>query len=608
MYVGQAGIRDNGKSFIARMNEHLTNKSESYWGKWEYIAVIVNEKNDWGSTELDALEYLFWSMIPVGNRYNSKLPSSNGADLSLYTDIVNQTKSYLNKMQFTMFLEDTKEKTTKQVNKIISAKSDKPIDLSNGTTKVPDITTPEWVVKKMIAELPQELFDNPDTKFIDPACKAGEYLEAIYKRCSESEVHRSHFKDSIDPESFQKMHIINNQIYGISLTPNSFKLVTTGKMKGAPNIRFINNYVNKVKQFKLKDILEEEFGRMKFDVVIGNPPYNEAETKQSTAVYGDFVLNLRDCADYISFITPARWYSGGRGKNLPALRNELLNKGRLRTLVDFPNKDDVFKDSVNINGGVCYYLWDKNYNGECNTKQIIKEAGKYKTVYDTNRDIGKYPVFIRDNQGLNIIEKVIEVNNGNYFLGDIGVQAVDCFNVKDNPFVHGYRSEGDINIVDSSGYLYAKREYLNNPHLIDCYNVIVTHAIGGEGYVIPNTVRILDIGEACSVTYLCVGGTTDYKKAEYLLKYIKSKLVRFLVLQTITGQNISANSFRFVPLQQFDSTDGIAWSNSIEDIDRQLYKKYNLTPEEINYIEKKIKPMLTLRDAEAALINKKLTQ
>lgn len=85
-------------------------------------------------------------------------------------------------------------------------------------------------------------------------------------------------------------------------------------------------------------------------------------------------------------------------------------------------------------------------------------------------------------------------------------------------------------------------------------------------------------------------------------------MVRFLILQTITGQNISANSFRFVPLQQFDSTDGIAWSNSIEDIDRQLYKKYNLTPEEINYIEKKIKPMLTLRDAEAALINKKLTQ
>ena len=605
MYVGQAGIRTTGESVIKRISEHLTKVNESYYDKWDYIAVLTNEKEDWGPTELCALEHIFWSLIPIGNRFNTDLPSSKGADLSVFTDIVNQIKAYLNKMQFSMFSSDTEEKTEKQVQKIAAAKSNIPINLNDGTMKVPDITTPDWVVINMINKIPPELFDNPDTIFLDPACKAGEYLEEIFNRCMKSEKHKMHFSGYSKPEIAQAMHILTKQIFGVAITPNSLK-ITTKRMLGSPNIIMIPNYIEKIRAGNnLIDILNKEFNReMKFDVIIGNPPYNDAETKKSTAIYSDFVLQLKNHSRFISFITPARWYSGGRGRSLNELRQTLLSEGHLKELVDYPDSKEVFNKSVNINGGVCYYLYDKEYNGNCNVAQFYNK----KEVYNRPRDLSKYPIFIRDIIGLGIIEKVRQVNEGRYYLSEVGVQSVDCFNVKDNIAVHGYYCEGDIRIVDATGYLYAKREYLNNQRLIDCYNVIVTHAVGGEGYVIPNTTKILEKGEACSVTYLCVGGTSDREKAVRLSKYIKTKFVRFLILQTISGQNISANSFMFVPVQQFDETDNIDWVRSIAGIDEQLYAKYNLSIDEIEYIEKTIKPMndITEQDAKAAMVQKML--
>ena len=602
MYVGKAGIRADGESVIKRTREHLTNTNESYYGKWDHIIILTNEKEDWGATEIAALEYIFWSLIPKGNRYNSQLPSSNGADLSLYADMITQIKAYINKMQFQMFIKDTEKETKEQVKEIAAAKSDIPIDLNTGTLTVPDITTPKWVVKQMINLLPQELFDNTNTIFLDPACKAGEYLEEIFNRCMESEKHKQHFKNFSNPELAQAMHILTKQLYGIALTPNSLKIASL-KMQGSPNIISISNYIDRIKSGSLIKLINEEFGKsMKFDVVIGNPPYNDNEASISTAIYSEFLLKLKEHSRYISFITPARWYSSGRG--LTKLRGTLLNEKHLSTLVDFPNSGDIF-NNVRITGGVCYYLYDNNYIGNCNVKQSVNK----KIIYNDIRDLSKYPIFVRDSIGLNIIDKVMQVNNGNYVFSDVGVQSVDCFNVKDNIAVHGYYREGDTKIVDSTGYLYANRDYLNNQHLIDCYNVIVTHAIGGEGYVIPKTVRILDKGEACSVTYLCIGATQSKEKAENLLKYIKSKFVRFLILQTLSGQNISASNFMFVPVFQFDESDGIDWLGGISNIDQQLYKKYNLSSDEVAYIEAKIKPMesFTKEDVAAAYINQQLT-
>lgn len=179
-----------------------------------------------------------------------------------------------------------------------------------------------------------------------------------------------------------------------------------------------------------------------------------------------------------------------------------------------------------------------------------------------------------------------------------------------------------IGIDDASGTLYAYRYYLNDPYnLIDSYNVAVTHAVGSKDYVIPKTLHILEAGKACSVTYLCVGGTKNRENAEDLLKFIKTKFTRFLLKQAISSINISSKSFSFVPIQDFNSLeyqtcndeDKIDWSQSLSFIDQQLYKKYNLSEEEIAYIESTIKPMdeepkiqYTAQDAMANFVNKQL--
>lgn len=168
MYVGQAGIRNNGESVLDRLNEHvfLGNDPVRYLDKWTDIVVVTNEKKEWGATHLDALEHIFWSLIPVGNRYNAQKPTCTGADLNKFTGAVNQIKEYLDYLGYNMFKSKTSEEMKANVKIVANAKSDLPIDLDRGTTKIPNITTPKWIVEKMVGMLPQYLFDNPNITFL----------------------------------------------------------------------------------------------------------------------------------------------------------------------------------------------------------------------------------------------------------------------------------------------------------------------------------------------------------------------------------------------------------------------------------------------------------
>lgn len=326
---------------------------------------------------------------------------------------------------------------------------------------------------------------------------------------------------------------------------------------------------------------------MKFDVIIGNPPYNDTNTKIATAIYSRFISKSVEVSKkYVSFIIPARWYAGGRG--LDSLRNMLLSQKHLRLLTDFADETDVFPN-VSIAGGVCYFIFDNKYSGDC---RVIERA-QDNIISDTYRDLSKQEIFVRDIKAVNIIEKIASIYRSKTYM-DFIVQSVDYFSTKDNPYVSEIKySEEDVPIADSSGTLYADRHNITDPNrLIDAYNVMITHAVGSEGYVIPKTIRVLEFGEACSVTYLCIGGTKYRSNAINLMNYIKTKFCRFLMKQAISGINISAKSFVFVPFQDFNSeTSDIDWSKSIPEIDQQLYKKYNLTQEEVDYIEATIKPM-----------------
>lgn len=609
MYVGQAGIRNNNQSVLDRLNEHAWEGTdpEKYIDKWTDIVVVTNEKKAWGATELDALEHIFWSLIPVGNRYNSHKPSCTGADLSKFTEAVKQIKEYLDYLQYTMFKEKTDEVLTQNISDIARAKSEFPVDLDRGTTRIPNITTPPRIVAKMLELLPSEIW-NDETIFLDPACKDGGFLRAIYDRLVKDPKLIAKYNGNVDS---LKNKILSN-LYGIALNQNS-KAATIKNLNGFRyNITTVANYVNKLKNKRLKNIIKEEFGEdMKIDVVIGNPPYNDDDTKAATTIYSRFVEDGMEMADKCStFIIPARWYASGRG--LDHFRKIMLTQHKIKKLVDYEDEKQIFPNQT-IAGGVCYFLADKDDNKICEITSIKKDG----SIATVNRELDKYDIFVRDADALGIIDK-IKLDKGFCSLS-IGVQSVDYFKVKDNPYVCTKKESDDmIPIVDASGFLYANREDLNDTYnLIDTYNVIVTHAIGSKSYVLTKSTQILPIGQACSVTYLCIGATKNRRNAEHLLKYIQTKFVRFLIKQVLSGINISAKSFTFVPMQDFTSDSDIDWSQPISNIDRQLYKKYNLSEEEVAYIESTIKSLdttveasptmkFTLQEAEANLINRRI--
>lgn len=608
MYVGQAGIRDNGQSVLDRLNEHAWkgNDPARYIDKWTDIVVVTNEKKAWGPTELDALEHIFWSLIPVGNRYNSIKPSCKGVNLDEFAEAVKQIKEYIDYLQYSMFKDKTDEVLSQNIQDIARAKSELPVDLDRGTTRIPNITTPPRVVSKMLDMLPAEVW-NDETVFLDPACKDGGFLRAIYDRLISDKKLIAKYNGNADA---LKNKILSN-LYGIALNQNS-KAVTVKNLNGfGYNTTVIPDYVKKIRYESLEKLTKEAFGEknMKFDVVIGNPPYNDDDTKVATAIYSRFVEDGMEMADKCSaFITPARWYASGRG--LDHFRKLMLTQHKIKKLVDYEDEKQIFPNQT-IAGGVCYFLADKEDNKLCEITSVKRD----KSSTTTSRELDKLTIFVRDTKALEIIDKIMDEK---FYALSVGVQSVDYFNVKDNPYVcDDKKDDSMVPIVDAYGFLYANREDLNDEHnLIDKYNVIVTHAIGSKDYVLPKTMRILPIGQACSVTYLCIGATNNKDNAENLLKYIKTRFVRFLIKQAISGINISSKSFMFVPLQDFTSSSDIDWSQSIADIDKKLYKKYNLTDAEISYIESTIKPMdtepskqkYTPQDVMANYINSQLQQ
>lgn len=608
MYVGQAGIRDNGQSVLDRLNEHAWkgNDPARYIDKWTDIVVVTNEKKAWGPTELDALEHIFWSLIPVGNRYNSIKPSCKGVNLDEFAEAVKQIKEYIDYLQYSMFKDKTDEVLSQNIQDIARAKSELPVDLDRGTTRIPNITTPPRVVSKMLDMLPAEVW-NDETVFLDPACKDGGFLRAIYDRLISDKKLIAKYNGNADA---LKNKILSN-LYGIALNQNS-KAVTVKNLNGfGYNTTVIPDYVQKIRYESLEKLTKEAFGEknMKFDVVIGNPPYNDDDTKVATAIYSRFVEDGMKMADKCSaFITPARWYASGRG--LDHFRKLMLTQHKIKKLVDYEDEKQIFPNQT-IAGGVCYFLADKEDNKLCEITSVKRD----KSSTTTSRELDKLTIFVRDTKALEIIDKIMDEK---FYALSVGVQSVDYFNVKDNPYVcDDKKDDSMVPIVDAYGFLYANREDLNDEHnLIDKYNVIVTHAIGSKDYVLPKTMRILPIGQACSVTYLCIGATNNKDNAENLLKYIKTRFVRFLIKQAISGINISSKSFMFVPLQDFTSSSDIDWSQSIADIDKKLYKKYNLTDAEISYIEGTVKSMdtepskqkYTPQDVMANYINSQLQQ
>ena len=487
-----------------------------------------------------------------------------------------------------------------------------------------EVFTPPEIANKMLDMLPQELFKSSKTTFLDPACKSGVFLREIAKRLLVG------LKDEIPNLQERVNHIFKNQVFGIAITeltsllsrrsvycskyPNcKYSVCQFDENDAQGNIYFSNikhQWINgkclhcgasqkeysdekreNLESHAYQFIHKERLGKlenMKFDVIIGNPPYqmNDGGGEGSSAkpIYNLFIQQAKKLNPrYMSFIIPARWYAGGKG--LDKFRDDMLNDKKIKILHDYPETNDCFP-GLNIRGGICFFLWDKEYNGIC---EIFNHLKNQTSISRRNLLEDKCSTFIRYNEAISILNKIRKENE---FM-DSKVSSRMPFGIPSNFSNYSTEKNEKTNILlyrsdrgSSEKKVFISGNQINkNMKWKDKIKVLVSKASpGGDEYphsVISNPI-LAEKNSVCTETYLIVDFVETEDEGNNLISYMKTRFFRFLMSLVKNTQNISKSIFQFVPIQDFSKS----WT------DEELYKKYNLTQEEIDFIESMIRPML----------------
>lgn len=475
-----------------------------------------------------------------------------------------------------------------------------------------EVFTPPELANAMLDMLPADLWCDPDAKFLDPGAKSGIFLREIAKRLIVGlETAYPNLQERLD-------HIFREQLYGIATTelcsllsrrsvycskyPNSkYSVVRFDTADG--NVRYKrtqhewrNGKCVKCRanqdEYDRGDELEsyayefihlddpEEAFHMKFDVIIGNPPYQLSDggyNASAMPIYQNFVTQAKKLNPrYLAMITPSRWFSGGRG--LDAYRAEMLSDRHISKLYDFEDATECFP-GVDMSGGVSYFLWEREYEGDClvvNCKNGRQDAAV--------RSLGKYETLIRSNRAVSIVDKVTAVTTE--FMRD-RVSSMKPFGLRTYAQPTG---KGDLTLRWRNGKGAIERQDITaGQDMIDRHKVIVSrvvyeHAGGTDAQGKRRVLSILETlepGEVCTETYVVVDSFDTAEEAANCRAYLTTKFARFLIGQVASGQMVNKKSFQFVPQMDFIQE----WT------DKELYARYGLSDEEVEYIESTIKEM-----------------
>lgn len=340
---------------------------------------------------------------------------------------------------------------------------------------------------------------------------------------------------------------------------------------------------------------------MQFDVIIGNPPYqldDGGHGKSAAPIYHLFVEQAKKLEPrYLSLVIPARWFAGGKG--LDEFRESMLADDRLRSIDDYLSASDVFP-GVGLKGGICYFLWDRDNPGPCRVTTHFKDwplSTTTRPLLEEGAD-----VFIRFNEGLSILKKVVAVESGeSQSLSLPDRKRFDRLVSSRKPFGlettfkgKATKRAGDVLVYQNGGTGYTpRRSIATGTELIDKWKLFAGYAAPGTGNKDTYPHRIISTpfvggpGSISSETYLCIGPFNSQTEAESVLSYLSCRLTRLLILLHKPSQHVTRKVYSFVPSQK--------WTRQWTDED--LYAKYALTGGEIAFIEKIVRPMDLSGDA-----------
>lgn len=492
-----------------------------------------------------------------------------------------------------------------------------------------EVFTPPLVVNQMLDALPTEIWSDKNATFLDPMCKSGVFLREIAKRLVKG------LEPEIPDLQERLNHIFSKQLYGIAITEltallsrrsvycsksaNSKYSVCENFESSEGNIIFSNTehewkgnkcvFCDASKKVYDRDkelethayqfihtTKPEELFNMRFDVIVGNPPYQLTDSGFGTSaapIYDKFVSQAKKLNPrFITMIIPARWFAGGKG--LDEFREEMLTDDRIRSIDDYLSASDVFP-GVGLKGGICIFLWDRDNRGSCRVTTHFN--GKHLSTANRKLLEEGADVFIRFNEGLSILKKVMAVETGQENLLSLPEEKrFDRMVSSRKPFglettfkgKPKKKADDDLLIYQNGGTGYVPRKSVSSgTQYIDYWKIYTGRAAPGTGnkdtypHRIISTPFIGEPGTISSETYLCIGPLDTQAHAESVLSYLSCKLTRLLILLHKPSQDTTRKVYTFVPTQDWNKE----WT------DEELYKKYGLSEDEITFIDSMVRPL-----------------